>query len=542
MKNIKKWLNIGFWVPLAILMIFYLFKSWFFPLHDFSNSYFAAKLITHNNASITQNTLFDIYAFNSYAWGLGYKEVLIDYYLNSPFTLVAFLPFSFIENAYLAKLLFNIFSASVFIYTILLLRKSKISTENNHLFILLIPFVCLVPIKNGILFGQSYLLILSLLILFIYNLERNKQLSALTLLSFASLLKIFPFFYGIILLFNKQWKAILWGTIATTALFGLSIPIIGWQLWETYLFEILPNAFANNSTVNFQYNAQSIDVFLKTLFIYDPYYNPNAVLDSNIMYITIKWLVKAVIIGLAFSLSIKNKENIFKLLAIWVVTLFLLQSRTATYAQILWVIPAFAVYNSKMSNVLKAVFFSLLILVCNIPISKLQFLPLVFKFSRLWLTLIMSFVFYLGISEKPLRSTTLKALIAAIILTAPMNLKALFKHPNPVGEYVLQKNYFMIYDFKAVNGKLNYYALGKNGDTEIQTEITIHTIDTTSCTLEQNQIFLDGQQLTNNSAIKKKPILINENEVYYLSDFNSRRGAFTLKKINLNKPKSRHEN
>ena len=530
-ENIRKWINIGYLFPIVLLIIFYLIRSLSFPLHDFSNSYFAADLI--NNVTSPEKTLFDIYAFNSYAWDAGYPEVLIDFYLNSPFTLPAFLPLTFIENAYLAKMLFNVFSSLLFIHSVFLLIKTKVSTKNYRIFILLIPLIFYVPIRNQILFGQSYFLIFSLLIYFIYYLERNKQVLSVAFLSFAALLKVFPLFYGIILIINKQWKAILAGILITLLIVGISIPITGWKLWEMYFLEVLPNAMANNSTVNFQFNAQSIDVFLKTIFVLDPYYNPNALYDNKIAYIVIKWIVKSIIIGFALSLSITNKEKVFKLLSIWVVTLFLLQSRTATYAQILWVIPAFYVFNSKMSSVYKVLFFSLLFLTCNIPISKLQHLPLFFRFSRLWLTLIISSIFYFDVKEKTSYSVNIRAILATIIVMAPLNIKTLLTDNNSMGEYVLTKNYFMIHDFKAIDGKLNYSALGKNGNENIQTDIPISSFDNTACTIIENQIFIHGKQLTDNSALKKNPVLVNNNEVYYLSDFNSRRGAFTLKKINI---------
>ena len=109
--------------------------------------------------------------------------------------------------------------------------------------------------------------------------------------------------------------------------------------------EIIPNAIQNNSTVDFRYNAQSFDVLLRTLFIEDAYYNPNALFNNERLYVLIKWVFKSVIIAYAIGLSFKNKSNLFKLLSIWIVALFLLQSRTATYAQILWIVPAICFLN-----------------------------------------------------------------------------------------------------------------------------------------------------------------------------------------------------
>ena len=53
-----------------------------------------------------------------------------------------------------------------------------------------------------------------------------------------------------------------------------------------------------------------------------------------------------------------------------------------------------------------------------------------------------------------------------------------------------------------------------------------------ACQIVNNQIIMNGKQLTNSPDLKKKPVLVNGCEVFYLSDANSRRGAFTIKKIN----------
>ena len=48
-----------------------------------------------------------------------------------------------------------------------------------------------------------------------------------------------------------------------------------------------------------------------------------------------------------------------------------------------------------------------------------------------------------------------------------------------------------------------------------------------------NQIKLGNQLILEDYSLKKKPVLVNNKELYYLTDHHSRRGAFTLKKINI---------
>jgi len=516
-------------IPLALLLCYFLWKSISFYLHDFSNSYFPAHIVANSNTP--EIILFDIHTYNNYIWDLGYEQVLADFYLNSPFNAVAFYPFIFIQDAYIAKAIFNALSCVLFLMAIYALLKRY--GKKTLWFVIIIPILFYVPIRNHILFGQTYFLIFVFVVFSFLWFERHRNSYGAMALVFAVALKIFPIFYGIPLLFKQQWKSLLILVVLGFSVLGLSVWFTGSFLWETYFFDVLPNVIKNKSTVNFQYNAQSIDVFLKTLFIRDTYYNPTALFDNGRLYVSIKWLLKSIIIGVAVSISFSNKKNLFTLLSIWVVTLFLVQSRTATYAQILWIIPAFYMFTSSAGHLKKICFFVILFLVCNIPISKLEYLPIALRFSRLWLTIGLAILFYSSFNKK----LNYKYIGLSFLLLLPLHL-GLFSKPKPsVSTYVLeQQEYFMILDFAKKGNILTYDALGKNGKETIKTNIKIDTFNTFSCNIENNQIILNGKQLTDDTSLKKKPVLVNNCEVYYLTDARSRRGAFTIKKIKVYNP------
>jgi hypothetical protein len=472
--------------------------------------------------------LFDIYEFNKYIWDLGYPDVLADFYLNSPFTTVAFYPLSLIKNPFVAKAIFNL--TSIFLFIVSVYYLIQIKNSGNYYLLLVLPFLFLIPIRNQILFGQSYFLIFSMVVLGFLFIENKKEGIGTSLLSFSILLKIFPAFYGVSLLFYKSWKSILIGVIAGIVMILGAIAITGFQVWEVYFTELLPNVIQNNSTVDFRYNAQSFDVFSKTLFIEDAYYNPDAIFNSERLYVFFNWVYKSLIIAFVIGVSFKNKKHLLNLLAIWVVALFLLQSRTATYAQIFWIIPAICFLNQKTSTNKKILFFTILLIVCNIPVYKLESLPIIFKFSRLWLTVILAILFFSGFSAR----LNYKWFIAVFVVLLPFHLGAFKGNEKSVSEYVLkEKEYFLVYDFYERDGSLFIKTLGRNGDQTVNTQIPISSFNEEVSEIIGNQIILDEKVLIDDYSLKKKPVLINNNEVYYLTDHRSRRGAYTLKKINV---------
>jgi len=524
LQNIN-WKTLLYFCPLLIVLSYSFYQSLAFNLHDFSNSYFSARMIREG---VSPSHLFDIYEFNSYIWNLGYPDVLVDFYLNSPFTISFFYPLSYIENPYVAKAIFNFISIVLFCWSLYILIRKKL--EGRYSLLLLLPILFFVPIRNQILFGQSYFLVFSLIIFGFLFMENKREGIGASLLSVAVLLKIFPVFYGVTLLFYKSWKAVLLGILTLLTLVLFSIYISGFSLWETYVMEIIPNAIQNNSTVDFRYNAQSFDVLLRTLFIEDAYYNPNALFNNERLYTLLKWVFKSVIIAFAIGLSSKNKNNLFKLLPIWIVALFLLQSRTATYAQILWIVPAICFLNQKISMTKKIVFLLVLFIVCNIPVYKLESLPIVFKFSRLGFTLLLAFLFYSSFSVK----LNLKWLVGVFIALTPLHLKVFENNKTINSEYVLaEKEHFLVYDFFEKDETLFIKTLGKNGEEIVSTNIPVTSFNENIFEIEGNQILLDDKVILEDYSLKKKPVLVNNTTVYYLTDHHSRRGAYTIKKLSI---------
>ncbi|EDP71041.1 hypothetical protein FBALC1_01117 [Flavobacteriales bacterium ALC-1] len=528
MKNLieKYKVTLVYFLPLFLFLSYLLWNSLSFPLHDFANSYFPAHIIS--NSSTPEFILFDIYEYNNYIWGLGYEEILGDFYLNSPFNTIAFYPFTFLEDAYTAKSIFNILSSLIFLFAVYGLVKHY--GKKTLWLVIAIPILFYIPLRNQMLFGQTYFLVFALVVFSFLWIEKHNYVIGSGALVVAALLKVFPVAYGIPLLYRKQWKPILLAIIIGLTILGLSIWFTGYNLWETYFFEVLPNAVKNKSTVNFQYNAQSIDVFLKTLFIQDSYYNPKAFFDNERLFFIIKWIIKSIIIGIAITLSFSNKKKLFVLLSIWVVTLFLIQSRTATYAQILWIIPGFYMFISTTSLSKKIGFFTVLFIMCNLPISSLEELPLFFKFSRLWLSIVLALLFYSSFNKK----VNYKYIGLGFLILIPLHLDMFSKIDVDTSVYVLEEQtHFMIYDFEKQDSILTYKALGKGGKITESTDVIITKFDKDICRIEDNQIVYNGMQITNDTSLKKKPVLVNDCEIYYLTDSKSRRGAFTIKKIRI---------
>jgi hypothetical protein len=120
------------------------------------------------------------------------------------------------------------------------------------------------------------------------------------------------------------------------------------------------------------------------------------------------------------------------------------------------------------------------------------------------------------------------------VVLFPLSYGALKGKTEDASQYVLsEKKHFIIYDFFNAQGKLAYKALGGNGEETITTDIPITSFDTQSITIKDHQLYHGDRLITENVSLKKKPVLVNDSRIDFLTDHHSRRGAFTLKYIDL---------
>lgn len=513
------------YIPLIFCVGYFLVASYNFQLHDFANYYFSATAgIEFQDPSF----IYSIYDFNAYAWLSGYEDVLIDFYINTPFTISAYHPFGLISNAYVSKLILNVLSCILFIIAVLYFTKSKLSGKNYNYFLLSLPVVFFVPIRNQILFGQSYFLIFFCIIFALYFLEKKEDMKSGILLVFVSLLKIFPIVYGIQFLLNKKIKALVISLLLGITLVFLSVWQASFEVWKTYLTDVLPTTLVNNSGVGFQFNAQSMTVFLKTLLVKDTYYNPDAIFDSYTLYTILIWSYKTIVFALFVQAIWNYRQNVFKVFVIITTCIFLLQDRVATYTQILWIIPIVYILRKDISLYKKYFLIFIILLMCNIPLKWIEELPLIFKFGRMWLMIGVAAI----ILKDFIKKINYKYFLYICCITAPICIVSITKNNPSKAEYVLSnKDYFVVFDYSIKNGFLTYNAIGLKGEVEEHTNIKVNSISEMDLKVIDNQIYFNGQQKTFDNSLKTKPKLVDNSEIYFLSDYNTRRGQFTLRKI-----------
>ncbi|MEO8088577.1 MAG: glycosyltransferase family 87 protein, partial [Bacteroidota bacterium] len=389
-------------VGLGIFFSAFYFQS---PIHDFGNYYFGSKFALQG---INIHDIYEPYKFNLLIRelpDLRGQQFLENYAVVPPFTLLCYIPFSFID-IYTAKLFFNLFSVLVFCFFLFRLLRHL---EINSRLVFLLPLLLIVPFRNNILFGQTYLLLTGLLMAgFIFE-QKKKNIIAALFYAIPIALKISPAILLFYLLARKNFKVFFLVILFTSLFFLSAIYFTGWNFMQQYIFDFIPRMSENEINNPYATTYQSITVLLRNLFIPDLLLNPAALFNSVFAFKIFSGLLTGILFFFFARQLLKSKDN-FAAFSFTLLSGCLLTAYTSSYS-LIFLLPfcitaikntrgsfTFSFASSRLSGLREmisspAAYLLLIFLICTIPVNAFQSLPLLLRFPRLYLLLILFFTF-----------------------------------------------------------------------------------------------------------------------------------------------------
>ncbi|GEP49657.1 hypothetical protein FNO01nite_03290 [Flavobacterium noncentrifugens] len=506
----------SYWIPIVLHCVFYIFKAAAFPAGDFANYYFGGKFLAdgHFNAAV-----YFPYEFNKAIADLGYSNIFVSYAPNTPFLAVLFVPFSLLPLA-AAKILFNCISVLLFLFS---LKKIVLHYKIPDFYVLLIPVLFFVPIKNELLFGQVYFLLFFLLSESWLAYEKKMFFKMSILLAVAILLKVFPALLVLVFVFKKQFIPLLYLVFCGLFLMAFSMLFTGINIWEFYFFSVLPKASNGEIAGEYVANYQSVFMFLKQLLVYDKTWNPTG-FDLPVLFVALLLAFKIKLVAIGFYISRKANNSLF-VLAYWIVAMVLISPYGSTYTFILLIFPVFALVKSPYSTVVKTAAFLLLMLVNFIPVAQLVVLPFPVSYLRLFALL----GFFGILVWMMIRYVNLK--IISVVVVVPFLLVLILKKKEMVvSDCVLKNPPILIYDFKVSGNELTYYYWNENGEN--RKTIAFEAKHNISSKIKHNQVFYNGKKMATDSGHKSKALVIDK-KILYLSDFGRGIGFYNLRMVSV---------
>jgi hypothetical protein len=137
-------------------------------------------------------------------------------------------------------------------------------------------------LHSGLRFGHPYILISTFCLLGYYlHLEHRPWLGGLCLGLFVPI-KYYPLCLLAAFALHRQWRVVMGGGIAIAAVALVSIGVLGWQVHQIFVADVLFNHLAGHVEPGPRFTAvfQSFDTLFDRLFIFDPLRNPHPVLDA----------------------------------------------------------------------------------------------------------------------------------------------------------------------------------------------------------------------------------------------------------------------
>lgn len=181
-------------------------------------------------------------------------------------------------------------------------------TELSWRRILLLTFLCILPLRENFLYGQYYVVILLLLAVAYYAACRGWRFTCGVLLAAAASLKIFPAFFLILFLRKRNWRAVAGLVAGGTALAGISILVFGWSVHKVCLLEVLPRALHGDLVGPYVLQWNSFTALCHRLFLSEPELNPTPWISSPGVYSVAQALL-ATILLLRFLLSTGDEDT-----------------------------------------------------------------------------------------------------------------------------------------------------------------------------------------------------------------------------------------
>lgn len=508
-----------FWwiASFSLLLVFALLGTFKAPLGDFGNYYYGAKMLWLNQFDLS---VYEPSAFNLALAKFNSRVGFLNYTPVPPITAIFYLPLVGLSPL-VAKLVFNLLGVVALLISLFRLSR-QITLGASQVFLSLV--ILLFPLKSNFDQGQTYALIAAALIIG-FQYVRSRETLAVTLFSVAALLKIFPAIVFGYCLVQRQLKVIVMGIGVSLLLLSMSLLFIDSSIWETYVIEILPRLMKGEINNPFSTNYQSTTVFLKQLFVYDAWLNPNPIFHSPIFFKGLDLTIKVVLAYLLLNWILFVKSD-FSRFAIVLFSGLMLSGYGSTYGFLLGL--PMVVFLLTEQPKYWGTMIGLVGLACSSQlVAHFSFLE---GFTYVRLTSFLMIVLIAAISIRyslHAKWLALPAILIWVLLVFQKPEEAMGKlisieNPELLNTDLLIRDQKIV--LRAFNGKnsllvLDQFHPASDGQADFE------TID--------HRIFWKGQPITPKHFWSKSPILLKDGILLFLSDQGRGVGFYAVRTMKL---------
>ena len=233
-------------------------------------------------------------------------------------------------------------------------------------------------LRINFLLGQYYVLLLFLLTLGFYWIERGWAFAGGLVMGIAFGLKLYgaPFFVFFAL--KRRWKAAAGMAAASVALGLLAIAIFGFQDVAYYVAQVLPRSLLGETIDPYNAGNNTLSTFLRRSFVMEPELNPHPFVNAPWAYFMLQGLVTVSILVFPL-LMLRQSDRLKRDFAWFMVALLLASPNTASYTFTLLLLPAALLLDETLMGE------SLVVLACYVLLTAPMPGRWAWLFPRVWL-------------------------------------------------------------------------------------------------------------------------------------------------------------
>jgi hypothetical protein len=411
-----------------ILFVNAILPGWSRRAGDFPNYYTAALLARRHQP---------LHFFYSWPWfqqqiaqaGLGLQ--LGGYIPQTPLTMLPLVPLSFLSPE-TARQLWLIVNVVLLVASLVLIAR----TTRLELWIVWTIAFCSYPaLRSNLVTGQYYLLILWLLSLCAYWIDRGRDGAAGVAAGLAAALKLYGLPLVLFFIACRKKPAALAMAFTLIACLAGAVVLFGWHDVEFFVSAILPRALRGETLDPYNPGNGSAATLMRRLLVREVELNPQPALDSPALF-TFLWTGFALAVFVFSTLGTlrvaTNHRATRKLFGWWMIAMLLVSPNSASYTFALLPLPA-ALLIDEWRRGRRIAFLAINILVVLPLTGEWRWL-----FPRFWLLLLAFAIAGWEEIRKIPRRQGIPA--TAAILAASACMAAYEGAPNPPGEPAVIEN------------------------------------------------------------------------------------------------------
>lgn len=488
------------------------------PIGDFGNYYYGSKIFKDGNFSLENYK--SIVHFNNQILAYGETNFFENYIPVPPFSILFYLPLVFLKSI-TAKCIFNLVTLILFCFSLARVLKTL---NINSWAVVFLPIVFFGPLYNNIVQGQSYLLIVTLLIEAFIASEKNKPFLVAVLIGLCMCLKIFPGIILIYYLLKRQYKICLFTLLGCLVLMICTAFLVHWDVVIYYCCNVLPRLFNNDIIGPYYYSNQSIYTVLLNLFSFDRLANTQPILNSSFLVVFIESTCNAFVFSI---LIFTRKRDSMTFFGLCILSLILIGRYNTTYAMLLLVPFFLGIIKQKLLSRSELIIILCLIVALNMPMSYVGTFSFFLKFAKLWL-LIIGFMFLIFKNKMQFNIKIPLVVFVVVFIVRYFSFSI-----QPAYYYSIQNKTGILYDYKINSDSLVMQSTmgSRNIKESAKYEGVIKEDD--NIEIRNNLIYYKNKLICATPDNKMNAKLYNDTSIIFMSDLNQGIAFYKLRLVGI---------